>query len=520
MSIETVISFLDSAVNAVGGPLLVALFYFFRFNSLRGTRSYTTRLLYHFGLLTFITPFVSAYFLLSGLSDIEAVWVLIFVWLIPVLPMWRSFCQRIAQIPSYAHSMQQMLAAAPFELPAEDLPAIRRKVARFGYHLDDFHAVQSTSIQSRFLKITAIMHHLDGWSRNGATFMQRNSEQYSELRRNYDLLSFKAIRTLRSTSAIYGAIMDDTKVEPDDWGALDQLACHDQSASRLQSASQTASGSMLEDLRKDMDFLLNNLFLFLARGVLASEWNFARCRRRLETIGFKIERSTPSLSQTIIGVLTVTTIWSLIWLIPLTANGLQAPTTIARTFVLPAANIILNILVVYYFKRNFAFANEGVRSKYPIEFILTVGILTAFLMLPLRSVFDYFQYPEQFVHVFLHGLPLSFFSWSVGATTALLMQDAMWDQFKSVRMRRIMDAIVFGTCMVLSIMVLLTFHQFFPIPQMAPMDKPGMVFVAFALSFSLGFVIGYLVMARVREAASLSAVRTHPTPITAALVHA
>jgi hypothetical protein len=407
--------------------------------------------------------------------------------------------------------LKEVLAVAPFELRPEDLPAIRRKVGRFGYRPDDFQAVQAAFLQSRFLKISAIMYHLEEWNRKKETFMQRNSEHYDDLCHNYDLLSFKAIRALTHTSAVYGAIMDNSKVQPDDWQAL-EVAARDQPANRLQSAATNAASCMLEDLRKDMDFLLNNLFLFIARAGLASEWSFAGYKRRLETIGFKIARTIPGITQTIIVAVTVALVWTLIWLIPLAAQGLErTPAAIARVFVLPSLNLISNFLIVYYCKRNFAFANEGSLGRYPIEFILTVGICSALLVLPFRVLFDYYQFPpEKFMHALVGELPLSIFPWGVGAATALLVQDSIWDAFKSEQVKRIMDGVTFGACFVLLILLLLVIRQIALIPQMLTMSPPWMIFTIFS-SFGFGFVIGYLVMARVREASSLHVRYDHAT---------
>ena len=497
---ETHYSLLNTVADSVGGLLLVVLFYGFRFNSLRGTRSYTAGVLYYLGLATFSVPFVLIYFLLQPqLSSLAAVLVLIAFWLAPILPeAWRSFCHRIAQIPTYAHSLQQVLAVAPFELRPEDLPAIHRKVGRIGYHPDDIQAVQSAFIQSRFLKITAIMYHLEVWDRKNEPFMQRNSEHYSELRQDYDLLSFKAVRALRHTSAINGAIMDDSKVQPDDWQALDALAAQD---NRLQSAARDAAGCMLEDLRKDMDFLLDKLLLFIARGALASKLSSAGYKRRLETIGFKIARPIPGITQTIVAAVTVTLVWTLIWLIPLAGHGLESrPVIVMRVFALPTLNLIANILIVYYCKRNFAFANEGSLGRYPIEFILAVGICTALIMFPLRTLFEYYQFPpEQFTHALVRGLPLSIFPWGTGAAIALLVQDSIWDAFKSERVKRIMDGVTFGACFVLLILLILAINRIAPIPQMQTMFAPWMIF----MSFGFGFVIGCLVIAPLREASSL-----------------
>jgi hypothetical protein len=91
-------------------------------------------------------------------------------------------------------------SSGPIELRREDVPAINRR--QIWLSPDDFQAVQSTFIQSRFLKITAIMYHLENGPPKNESFMQRNAEHYSELRHNHDLPGFKAVRALRHTSAV------------------------------------------------------------------------------------------------------------------------------------------------------------------------------------------------------------------------------------------------------------------------------------------------------------------------------
>jgi hypothetical protein len=292
--------------------------------------------------------------------------------------------------------------------------------------------------------------------------------------------------------------MDDSKVEPDDWQALALSTTQD---SKLESAARDAAGCMLEDLRKDMDFLLDNLFLFVARAALASEWSSAAYRHRLETIGFKLPRSVPSITQAIVGAVSVTLVWALIWLIPIVGQGFDnKPAAIARVFILPSLNLTLNFLIVYYCKRKFAFANEASLGRLPIEFILSVGFLSALLMFPFRALFDYYQFPpEQFTHALVGGLPLSVFPWGTGAVTALLVQPSIWHAFKSEQVKRILDGATFGACFVLLILVISTINRVWPIPQMQHMPPLWM----FLSSFGFGFVIGYLVIARVREASSL-----------------
>jgi hypothetical protein len=322
MSLERSILELNVFGEHVGAPLIVALFYWFRFHTLKGTRSYTTLGLYCVGVVTFILPFMIIYFLiiyllLPDISASSSICIVMLVWLmVPVAPaLWRNFCQSLARIPFHAYSLRNILANTTFELRREDWPNVSRKLARVGYRVDDLRAIRSTAIQSRFLKIATIMFHLEEWKSQGNVFLARNAEHYSDLLSVYDLLSFKTIRALKYSAAIYGAIMEDSKVEPDDWNALDTLSAQESSGNRLQAAAQEAAGCMLEDLRKDMDFLLDHLLLLVARCALASEWTSAGRKRRLEAIGFTVTYPTQAIVGMVLaaGAIIVATV--LLWFV-------------------------------------------------------------------------------------------------------------------------------------------------------------------------------------------------------------
>src|SRR5262249_4745868 len=166
---------------------------------------------------------------------------------------------------------------------------VQRKLARFGFSTEDFRAVQATVIQARFVKVTAIMHHLESWEHKYRTFIDRNSETYGSLLHAYDLLSFKIIRAVKSMAKINSAIMEEvgrSRSHSDDWDTLNTLAmsAKTEPLHKLQSAAQTAVGTMMEDLRKDIDLFLDGVLLFVVRGVLFNEWNFSARRQELEAM--------------------------------------------------------------------------------------------------------------------------------------------------------------------------------------------------------------------------------------------
>lgn len=508
MWLDTIIDALNFVFDPLGGAALVALFYWFRFHTSKGTRSYTTKPLFLFGVLAFMIPFVALYMMLQGgLHPLASIWVLILVWLIPVIPAaWRNFCQRLADIPTGALALRAELAAAPFQVPPGDEPVLQRRLARIGYRVDDFRAVQSTAIQSRFMKISAIMFHLERWAADREGFMDRNSEQYAELLAVFDVLCFRTVRVLKSCAEIYGAIMEDSQVEPDDWQALDSLSTRHSAVSQLQLAAQTAAGCMLEDLRKDMDSLLNNLMLFAVRAALAGEWRLARSKQRLGAIGFTLEPPPPGIMIFVAAVTGFTFVWCLLWLF-VSGTMIEMPgdrsAGMMRTLLLTPLYFIANFSLVYYFKRQFAFANENIFGRLPLGFILSVGIAGALLTLPVQIWFDLSQFPGR-SGVVLHDLPILIFPWGIGTMAALLVQDSTWDR-RSQTTRQMRDGLVFGGGMTVMLWLLLAIHQAIDIPVMEISDEvSGWWFVAkFVLpTFAFGFIIGYAMIGRLREAAA------------------
>lgn len=508
MSLDYVIDLLNKFFDTAGAPLVVALFFWFRFHTLKGTRSFTTWPLFAFGVAVFITPFMLLYWLfVQKLWPLAAIWLVISAWLIPVVPaLWRGFCHQLAGIPASAHGLRDALAKSSFDVRPDDMPSLQRKLARVGYQIDDFRAVQSTAIQSRLLKISALMLHLERWA--GERFMKRNSDIYTELLAAYDALCFRTVRVLRSSAEIYGAIMEDNEIEPDNWEALDSLSTRHSTVSQLQLAAQTAAGCMLEDLRKDMDSLLSNLLLFAVRGALAGEWTLARSKRRLNAIGFALDPSAPGILKFVVVLAVFTFGWALLWLIG-SDHVVQIPgdpfVGVLRTLTVTPLYFIVNFSTVYHLKRQYGFANENIFGRMPAGFILSVGLFSALLFFLIQLPFDVYQFPKRpSIDVILHDLPLLIFPWGIGAMTALLVQDSTWDR-RSKHTRRVRDGLVLGGGMTVLLFLLLAIHQVIHMPAMELVDGiSAETFVKSLLlpTFGLGFTVGCSMMEPLREAAA------------------
>jgi hypothetical protein len=405
------------------------------------------------------------------------------------------------------------------------MPSLQRKLSRVGYQVDDFRATQSTAIQSRFLKISTLVLHLERWAADHDAFIERNSDVYAELLAVYDSICFRTVRVLKSSAEIYGAIMEDSLVEPNDWQALDQLSTRHSAVSQLQLAAQTAAGCMLEDLRKDMDSLLNNLLLYAARAALAGEWTLGRSRKRLGAIGFTLEPVPPGIVKFVAVAAGFAFVWCLAWLLG-SGKVVHMPgdqyVGMMRTLLMTPLYLIVNFWLVYYFKRQYAFANETIFGRLPIGFILTIGLWSALILFPIQAAFDFYQFPQKpYLDVVLHELPILIFPWGIAAMAALLVQDSTWGR-RSRKTRRMRDGLVFGGGMTVLLWVLLAIHLVSPMPVMEVVDNVSgwTFFWSFVLpTFAFGFIIGYALIAWLREAAARVPVRS-PLMASPALVSA
>ncbi|MGY4454009.1 hypothetical protein ACVWZR_008669 [Bradyrhizobium sp. i1.3.1] len=394
----------DSAV----GCFIVILFYVFRFNSLRGTRSYTTGPLFCCGVVCFVAPFAIVYGIILAITrrPMLAVVATLALWLfaifprIPLLPRlllaWRGFCHRIARIPDYAYTIRHTLSVSEFTVRDED--TVSRQLARFGYLVSDFRAAQATVVQARFLKLAAIMHELERWALTYPRFIERNAETYRMLEHGFDSLTIRGVRVVKSVNSVNSAIMfarKDPVEDLEDWNTLDSIAksVDLQPLATLQSQAQTAMGVMIEDLRKDIDLFLDSLLLFVARAVLAHEWTFSGREQMLQAIGFDIKRSAPPIARSVGLAILIAAVCSLAWFSLIgVANERMEQIREAKAITLFSLSLLCNFGLVYYLKCKYAFANLNSSGELPIVFILTIGLLVAISLLPIRILFDWVQF--------------------------------------------------------------------------------------------------------------------------------
>jgi hypothetical protein len=499
---------LSDHIDGIGGLGIVTLFYFFRFNSLRGTRSYTTADLYYSGLAAFTLPFILAYFAcLAFLNAMPATIIVMSLWIIPFIgTAWRALCHDVAEIPDYAYTFRNALAVAPFQLTRDDQPAVQRKLARCGYDFEDLTSARATVVQSRLVKIAAIVHHLEMWEVKYKTFIDKNLEQYIGFLEVFDLIAFKIVRNLKQGDRISAALgLADAKTSAvEDWEALESLTRRTKSDPDygLRSVIQSTSAMIVEDLRKELDLILDNMLLFVSRGVLSKEATFNRRRRALEQMGFDIETGISSVLSAVIFVVAVVTVCSWLWLVAfgvsITGNKDVGS---AKILTIGALNLLLNVIFIQYSKRNFAFANLDIKGQRPWNFIFTIALVPTMIIAFVRVGFEYFQFMgevnsvTEFLSRITHSLPWSLNVWATGTSIALLSIETTWERVQSTWGRRILDGLVLGATWVGVLLLVFILNWHFRVEGLPPASLQ----VVIPTTLVFGFLIGFSIISGLRN---------------------
>jgi hypothetical protein len=410
----------------------------------------------------------------------------------------------VARIPDCAYELRALLVTVPFEMSQEDEVVVQRKLANRGYSIDDLRSAHATIIQSRLLKATTIVHHLEMWENKYKRFISRNYEQYKRILQAFDIISFKTARNLKQGNRVTAALgfSDVGSSAVKDWQTLDSSFQSKKSPSEhdLSSVLRGTAANILEDLRKELDFFIENALMFVSRAVLSSEVDFSNRRRVLRRMGFAIQDRPTSIVPALLFIMVIISISSWLWILTFgiaTTGDIEIGK--AKVLVLGGTNVLLNAILVQYSKNNFAFANQGMSGDRPWAFILTVGLVSAFFVAIVRAGFEYFQFGGEasgwsLIEKMYHSIPWSLNIWATGTAMALLSVDSFWDKIKSAWYRRALDGGVFGLFWVSVLLIVAALNSYFKVEGFPPVP----LYTVIPITFGFGFVIGFSIIENMR----------------------
>lgn len=492
------------------GAIFVLISASSRFNTPPTNRSSTTALRYHtaslcylllgmalyFGLYCF-PPIVEAVstemgFFKAGAKSLEAISTapliaLLLTLLVDRIPPladadnWvREHLQKMAAIPYEARRLAADLRKSRHSISPSLQEAVMRRLVGLGFHADDVLFDDSTSLKHLWTKVSALMIQLEEWEgdRKFGSFLARHEGELGDLKRQWRQLAPK-VRLL------YGIAPGDAVASGD----------------RLMLLVQ-------DELTEQSSALLAGIYSLVSRGLLQCGTTNGARALSLASLGFDIRTVNPKPKLTLDHFMTLSMV---------ILGALLPGITIVYRFTGARIGELLNqslmvstiycaaVICAVYPKDHWKFARRSQHNLRPMSFYLTAGLLATAASLVIRFVFQLMLYhlPKEALLRSQLGFP-----WSVCAFVAAFMVAWMIDDEPTSRMPparlRWIEALAGGSSLALASPLVVTWlaqvtHHIESAGQMH-LPPPPPLPLALVSSFSIGFVIGYLVPTWYRQA--------------------
>ena len=512
------------------GLIVLASVSFGRYKGPSWVRSYTTAARYYSGLVVYLISQVFLLYVLSAAAlSIEALTTLIterwlalselrfltpivfaalLAWVVPLVPQgrrlirWqRDACRRIAGSPAEAYALSRQLAEAEFVPGAELESTVRSVLIRRGWDPDQSWLPVGRPVQDLWFRTSLLYELVREWDSNPryAQFLDDAGPQFDIIRKRYDQLSMKIVRTFQSIER-FGTVLAELSRYSDEEATLtgDKKAA----AERLvESKSELRAGisDMLSDVRLDIEFLYDNVCLLIARAVLVNEKTARGRFWQLRNAGFLLEKpiGTPAwIFPAAFGVV----ICAMFLGFAVLGTGFSDRDYVRTVSIIVMIGTmqVVALLVAILPKQYMGFANIDIHGRTPFDFILSAGVATFVLALPISFLFRSFIYLSlsKALEDMIAKMPWLIMPCVTAMTIAYLIQDNRWHSVRSERMRRVLDALFLAVTLSFGFLIIKAVFTLAGGPFVPP-------YQAIYISVLMGLVIGFLVPHFIRDRAYL-----------------
>jgi hypothetical protein len=341
--------------------------------------------------------------------------------------------------------------------PAEAVQSdVRLLLKRRGYDPEESWLPPAEPMRALWLKAAMVFQQVRRWDEVGAyrDFVQGTPHEFDRLRTQFDHLSLKVVRALRTVDRLGGLYCE--------------LAAAAPASPARHAGSGRATGSghdvkvmvddLLADTADDVASFLRELCLYVARGVLAGGLTSRSRLRRLTELGFTLDRPLQSIPS-LLG-------WSFLAYLSLFVGFMVAPlllpgagTPSARNEWLVRVVMIVTIqvsaLAVAILPKEFlGFANEDFRGRPPLLFIAAAGLAAVGAGSALQLVFLLLMHHADTavaLEAFRRSAPWLLTALATASVTAFLIQDSRWSTVRSWHGRRLLDATTMALALTLAV---------------------------------------------------------------------
>ncbi len=377
--------------------------------------------------------------LLKIASVLLALLVVVMIAWLALLPTGvRRILHRLIGVPAEAEHLAEQLIRSDPSPPADVAAEVALLLRRRGYDPDEAWLPVAEPMRALWFKTAVLFHQVRRWAddRRYRGFVRDALGEFDVLRQSFDPLSLKVVRVLDTVEKLGGL---SPPVTPESTPAPASLPPASEGAETIRNIVT----DVLCDLREDIAFLLRNVCMFVARGVLAQSLTANDRRRRLAALGFELEPEPRPAAKYLL--------WAWVAYVLIYVASRRIPISIA---VMIATIQVVALLVAIWPKSRFGFANEDLYGRTPWRFVVGSGLVSAVLFVPTQLAFQWFIKGtwSQAVGALRDGYPWVLTAFTTSATTAFLIQDSRWSQFPSRAARRARDGLVMATATAVAVL--------------------------------------------------------------------
>jgi hypothetical protein len=508
------------------GLILLACVSYARFKGPSWVRSYTTAARYCAGLIVYLLSQALMLYVLSAAAlSIESVtrlftesgltlselkfltpifFAVLLAWVLLLIPQCRQFarwlrhaCRRIARSPVEASHLSSVIADADFAPSSELEMTVHSVLVRRGWESNQNWLPVAQPVQELWFKTSLLYQLLRDWEskRKYARFVEDARPEFDLLRKRYDQLSMKIVRTFRTIEG-FGTVLAALSQNPgEQTGSSEEGDPAPSPGTEPATTLRTSITDILADVRIDIEFLYEYVCLLIARGVLTNEKTENGRFWRLRDFGFLLEKpsGTPAwIFPAAFGV--VFCVMFLTYAVLGTGQTGESALSKAPMIVMIGTMQVVALIVAIVPKQYTGFANIDIDGRTPIKFVLVAGVAAFVLASPVSLLFRSFitlSLGAAFEGM-LSSMPWMVMPAATAMATAYLIQDNRWHSIRSEFGRRILDAAFTGISLGLAAAVV---RGLFMLMESVFVPDTNRIFVA----MFLGVIIGLLVPHSVRD---------------------
>jgi hypothetical protein len=413
--------------------------------------------------------------------------------------MFRRHARLIGGIPTEAKRLRNAIKIAKREMGEGSSTEIHYSVLRRGLDLGNMRSVPDYTLHALFMHASELKYLLEKCEQNPryARFVEDNARLLHDLSTRFDYLLFKSARGLDAIGGL-NDLVDRASGKSDNWESLGSLVENEVYAGRSNVLDPAISTSrlLLNTLRDDMRFFVNDTAMFLARLTLFYRWTERGRVALLKEIGVPVEPVQLPRYRMLFVVFVVVLVAMFLGTTVFGTAGGKTAREVAGLLLMVPTLFVAALFCAVYPKQYFAFANGSVFGRPPYLFFACSGAAAATLAFVISLAFRTLMYQdgEYALRRAMQGSPWLLVSFTVAVTVAVLIQDGRYfESAARLQWRRWRDTMILAFALgVVGIVVQLLLPYTNPDYQPRP--------VAAVTLMVIGAFIGYFVPGRFRTA--------------------